>query len=124
MEPVPDVEFICGDFREESVLQQLQQSVGTQAIDLVMSDMAPNLSGIDTADAAASLYLCELALDFARAHLKSKGVFVTKVFQGDGFDGYIKAVRQAFETVSIRKPKASRPRSREVYLVARNFRAV
>lgn len=124
MDPVPGVEFICGDFRQESVLKQLQQSIGTQAVDLVMSDMAPNMSGIDTADAASSLYLCELALDFARAHLKSKGVFVTKVFQGDGFDGYIKAVRLAFETVSIRKPKASRPRSREVYLVARNFRAV
>lgn len=124
MEPVPEVEFICGDFREESVLKQLEQSVGTQAVDLVLSDMAPNISGIDTADAAASLYLCELALDFARAHLKSKGVFVTKVFQGDGFDGYIKTVRQAFEAVTIRKPKASRPRSREVYLVARSFRAV
>lgn len=124
MAPIPDVEFICGDFREESVLKQLEQSVGSQAVDLVLSDMAPNISGIDTADAASSLYLCELALDFARAHLKSKGVFVTKVFQGDGFDGYLKAVRQAFESVTIRKPKASRPRSREVYLVARNFRAV
>jgi 23S rRNA (uridine2552-2'-O)-methyltransferase len=124
MEPVPEVEFICGDFREESVLKQLEQSVGEHAVDVVMSDMAPNMSGINVADSASSLYLCELALDFARAHLKSKGVFVTKVFQGDGFDGYIKAVRQAFETVTIRKPKASRPRSREVYLVARNFRAV
>lgn len=124
MEPVPDVEFICGDFREESVLKQLEQSVGGHAVDVVMSDMAPNMSGIDVADAASSLYLCELALDFAKAHLKSKGVFVAKVFQGEGFDGYIKAVRQAFETVTIRKPKASRPRSREVYLVARNFRAV
>ena len=124
MEPLPDVEFICGDFREESVLKQLEQSIGTQSVDVVLSDMAPNMSGIDVSDAAASLYLCELALDFSRAHLKSKGVFVTKVFQGDGFDGYIKAVRLAFETVTIRKPKASRPRSREVYLVARNFRAV
>lgn len=124
MEPVPEVQFICGDFREESVLKQLEQLVGTQAVDVVLSDMAPNMSGIDIADAAASLYLCELALDFSRAHLKSKGVFVTKVFQGDGFDGYIKAVRQTFEKVTIRKPKASRPRSREVYLVARNFRAV
>ena len=124
MEPVTDVEFICGDFREESVLKHLEQSVGIQTVDVVMSDMAPNMSGINVADSASSLYLCELALDFAKAHLKSKGVFVTKVFQGDGFDGYIKAVRQAFETVTIRKPKASRPRSREVYLVARNFRAV
>ena len=124
MEPVPEVQFICGDFREQSVLKQLEQLIGTQAVDVVLSDLAPNMSGIDIADAASSLYLCELALDFSRAHLKSKGVFVTKVFQGDGFDGYIKAVRQAFEKVTIRKPKASRPRSREVYLVARNFRAV
>ena len=124
MEPVADVEFICGDFREQAVLQQLQQSVGSAAIDLVLSDMAPNISGIDTADAASSVYLCELALEFALAHLKPKGAFLTKVFQGDGFDGYIKAVRQAFETVTIRKPKASRPRSREVYLLARNFRSV
>ena len=124
MDPVPEVEFICGDFRDESVLKQLELSIGTQVVDVVMSDMAPNMSGINVSDSASSLYLCELALDFAKAHLKSKGVFVTKVFQGDGFDGYIKAVRQAFETVTIRKPKASRPRSREVYLVARNFRAV
>ena len=124
IEPLPAVDFICGDFREEVVLKQLEALVGTEAVDLVLSDMAPNISGIDTADAASSLYLCELALDFALAHLKPKGCFVTKVFQGDGFDGYLKAARTAFESVTIRKPKASRPRSREVYLVARNFRSV
>lgn len=124
MDPVPEVDFILGDFREESVLRALKARVGTQAVDLVLSDMAPNISGIDTADQAASMHLCELALEFARAHLKPKGVLVAKAFQGEGFDAYLKTVRQTFESVAIRKPKASRPRSREVYLVARNFRAV
>jgi 23S rRNA (uridine2552-2'-O)-methyltransferase len=99
--------------------------VGPQAVDLVLSDMAPNITGIDSADQAGSIYLCELALDFAKVHLKPKGgVFLTKIFQGDGFDAYLKVLREAFESVTIRKPKASRPRSREVYLLARNFRAV
>ena len=98
--------------------------MGKQAIALVLSDMAPNLSGIDVEDQVSTIYLCELALDFAKAHLKPRGVFVTKVFQGESFDAYLKIVRQTFESVTIRKPKASRPRSREVYLVARNFRAV
>lgn len=124
MDEVPNVDFICGDFREAAVLAQFEALVGTQAVDVVLSDMSPNLSGIDVADAAASLYLCELALEFAQNHLKSKGAFIVKVFQGEGFDGFLKAVRQAFESVAIRKPKASRPRSREVYLVARGFRAV
>jgi 23S rRNA (uridine2552-2'-O)-methyltransferase len=124
MDPVANVEFILGDFREAAVLRQLENSVGKQAIDLVLSDMAPNLSGIDVADQVSTIYLCELALDFAKAHLKPRGVFVTKVFQGEGIDAYLKSVRQTFESVTIRKPKASRPRSREVYLVARNFRAV
>jgi 23S rRNA (uridine2552-2'-O)-methyltransferase len=124
MPPVPDVEFILGDFREGEVLQQLEDSVGTKTIDLVLSDMAPNLSGIDVSDQVSSIYLCELALDFAKAHLKPKGMFLTKIFQGEGFDEYLKELRQTFETVTVRKPKASRPRSREVYLLARNFRAV
>lgn len=124
MEPVQGVEFIHGDFREDAVLKQLEDRVGTQAVDLVLSDMAPNISGIDAADQAASIYLCELALEFARAHLKPRGMLLTKVFQGEGFEAYLKALRQAFETVTIRKPKASRPRSREVYLLAKNFRAV
>ena len=98
--------------------------VGEKSVDLVLSDMAPNISGIDVADQASSLYLCELALEFAKAHLKAGGVFVCKVFQGEGFDEYLKAVRAVFKSVAIRKPKASRPRSREVYLVAKNFSAV
>jgi len=124
MEPLPEVDFLMGDFREETVLKAVEALVGAHAVDLVLSDMAPNLSGIDSADQASSLYLCELALEFAKAHLKAGGVFVAKVFQGEGFDAYVKTVRAAFVSVTIRKPKASRPRSREVYLVAKNFRRV
>lgn len=121
MEPVPQVEFICGDFREDSVLQQLEGLAAEQSVDLVLSDMAPNISGIEAADQAAGVYLCELALDFARKRLKPGGSLVVKVFQGDGFEAYLKELRGHFGTVHIRKPKASRPRSREVYLVARNY---
>jgi 23S rRNA (uridine2552-2'-O)-methyltransferase len=123
MDPLPDVEFILGDFREESVLKQLEAAVGSQAVDLVLSDMAPNLSGVGAADQAGTIYLCELALEFARAHLKPKGVLLVKIFQGEGFEAYLKAMREAFESVTIRKPKASRARSSEVYLLARGYRA-
>lgn len=124
MEPVPGVTFIHGDFREDAVLLQLESQVGDQMVDLVLSDMAPNISGIEAADQAGSIYLCELALEFAKAHLKPRGTLLVKVFQGDGFDAYLQQVREVFESVAVRKPKASRPRSREVYLLARNFRAV
>lgn len=124
MEPLPGVEVICGDFREADVLARLEAAVGPAAVDLVLSDIAPNLTGIDTADQATSIHLCELALDFARQQLKSEGAFLVKLFQGEGFDAYLKDVRKTFESVVIRKPKASRPRSREVYLLARNFRAM
>lgn len=124
MEPIPDTEIILGDFREEAVLADLESRLGNREVDLVLSDMAPNISGIDVADQAGSIHLCELALDFAQAHLRQGGQMAIKVFQGEGFDQYLKAVRQAFETVAVRKPKASRPRSREVYLVARNHRRV
>lgn len=124
MTPLPDVEFILGDFREEPVLHRLEAALSGQAVDLVLSDMAPNVSGIDAADQAGSIYLCELALDFAKAHLKPKGALLVKIFQGSGFEDYLKMMRQTFESVTIRKPKASRPRSREVYLLARNFRPV
>ncbi|MDP3870873.1 23S rRNA (uridine(2552)-2'-O)-methyltransferase RlmE [Phenylobacterium sp.] len=124
IEPIPGVDFLRGDFREETVLKGVEALVGEQAVDLVLSDMAPNITGIDTADQASSVYLCELALEFAKSHLKAQGVFVTKVFQGEGFDAYLKQVREVFASVAIRKPKASRPRSSEVYLVAKNFRRV
>lgn len=124
MDPLPDVEILLGDFREESVLRELEAKVGAQAVDLVLSDMAPNVTGIDSADQVGQLYLCELALEFAKAHLKPGGVFLAKVFQGEGFEAYLKTLRQDFESVTIRKPKASRPRSREVYLLARGLRRV
>lgn len=125
MDPLPGVDFICGDFREESVLKALEARVGEGArVDLVLSDMAPNITGVNTADQVGTILLCELALEFARTWLKPKGIFLTKLFQGEGFDDYLKKVRASFESVAIRKPKASRPRSREVYLLARNLRAV
>lgn len=124
MDPLPGVEFILGDFREEPALRQLEAAVGGQAVDLVLSDMAPNISGVNAADQVGSVYLGELALEFAKSHLKPRGNFLVKCFQGEGFDAYVKSLREVFETVTIRKPKASRPRSREVYLLARNFRAV
>jgi len=121
MEPVPEVEFICGDFREDDVLAQLEALTPPSSIDLVLSDIAPNISGVDAADAAASSYLADLVLDFAEARLKTGGVLLTKVFQGEGYEAYVKALRGKFGTVTVRKPKASRPRSREVYLLARNY---
>lgn len=124
MEPLPEVDIITGDFRENVVLCELESQVGQHAVDLVLSDMAPNVSGVGAADQAGQLYLCELALDFAKAHLKPGGSFLAKVFQGEGFETYLKTLRQAFETVHVRKPKASRPRSREVYLLARTLRQV
>ena len=122
MEPIKEVDIILGDFREEAVLRQLEAKVGKRAVDLVLSDMAPNISGIASSDAAASLYLCELAQQFAQEHLKPTGVFVAKMFQGEGSDDFLRGVRQAFAEVAVRKPKASRPRSREVYLVARGLK--
>lgn len=119
IEPLDGVHFICGDFREETVLREFERALGGAEPDLVLSDMAPNLSGIDTADQAASVYLAELALEFAREHLRPGGQFVVKVFQGEGFEAYLASVRASFGKVLIRKPKASRSRSREVYLVGK-----
>jgi 23S rRNA (uridine2552-2'-O)-methyltransferase len=124
MDPLPGVTFIQGDFREAAVLEQVGAAVGEAKADLVLSDMAPNISGVDAADQAGTLYLAELALEFARARLKPGGVLVTKLFQGEGFDEFLKDLRQAFSKVVLRKPKASRPRSREIYLVARGLRVV
>ena len=124
MDPIPGVTLIQGDFREADVLEQLEAAVGAAKVDLVLSDMAPNISGIDSADQAAGVLLAELALDFARARLKPGGVLVTKLFQGEGFDEFVRNLRQTFDKVVLRKPKASRPRSREIYLVARGLRVV
>lgn len=117
MEPLPGVDFIEGDFREAEVLRQLETLVGGQ-VDLVMSDMAPNISGIAASDQARSMDLAELALEFAVEWLQPDGRFVVKLFQGEGFDDYIREARQTFKAVRLRKPAASRKESREVYMVA------
>lgn len=122
MEPLSDVEFIQGDFTEDAVLAQILAALDGRKPELVICDMAPNITGIDSADQAASMYLVELALDLVRQVLKSGGNFVTKVFQGAGSEAYLKQVRASFEKVSVRKPAASRPRSREVYVVAKGFK--
>ena len=122
MDGLTNVEFIQGDFTEEAVLAQILEALGGAKPDLVICDIAPNISGVDSADQAASMYLVELALDMCRQALKPGGVFVTKVFQGAGSEQYLKQVRAAFEKVFIRKPAASRPKSREVYFVAKGFK--
>ncbi|MES9966501.1 MAG: 23S rRNA (uridine(2552)-2'-O)-methyltransferase RlmE [Sedimenticola sp.] len=121
MDSIAGVDFIQGDFREEEPLQQLRDLLDGQAVDLVISDMAPNVSGMNAVDQPRAMYLCELALEFAREVLKPGGGLVVKVFQGEGFDEYIREMRSSFRKVVTRKPKASRPRSREVYLVAGNY---
>ena len=121
MEPVKGVEFIQGDFREEEVLQQLVDLLNGQKLDLVISDIAPNMSGNTVTDQARSFYLCELAYDFAINHLKPGGHFLIKVFQGAGYQEYVKLLRESFAEVVVRKPKASRDRSNEIYLLARKL---
>ncbi len=115
--PLARVEFILGDFREDSVLAQLEERLAGKQIGLVISDMAPNISGIDSADQARSIHLAELALEFAAQHLKPGGAFLVKVFQGSGFEEYVKLMRTHFKKVVSRKPKASRDRSSEVYML-------
>lgn len=117
LQPLAGVEFIQGDFREDAVLAQLEERLGGNQIGLVISDMAPNISGIDMADQARAMHLAELALEFASQHLKPGGAFLVKVFQGSGFEDYIKLMRARFAKVVTRKPKASRDRSSEVYLL-------
>lgn len=117
MHPIPGVEFICGDFREEMVLKQLEASLNGKPVDLVIADMAPNMSGLKDVDQAGATYLTELALDFCQQWLKPGGNFLVKVFIGSGFDEIVKQMRGQFEKVVTRKPKASRDRSSEVYLL-------
>ena len=119
MEPIAGVDFIHGDFTEDEPLQQLEAALDGRKVDLVLSDMAPNMSGMAAIDQAKAMYLAELALEFVKEHLKHGGDYVVKLFQGADFDGYVREVRSLFEKVQVRKPKASRPRSREVYLLAR-----
>ncbi|MET0108614.1 MAG: 23S rRNA (uridine(2552)-2'-O)-methyltransferase RlmE [Candidatus Thiodiazotropha sp.] len=124
MDPMAGVEFIQGDFREKQPLEELEKSLDGEAVDLVISDMAPNVTGIASVDQPRAIYLCELALDFAREVLKPGGCFVVKIFQGEGFDAYLKALRHDFMRVVSRKPSSSRAKSREVYLIAGNFKMV
>ncbi|NVK25102.1 MAG: 23S rRNA (uridine(2552)-2'-O)-methyltransferase RlmE [Gammaproteobacteria bacterium] len=122
MDPIAGVDFLRGDFREQDVLDALLNRIDGKNVDLVMSDMAPNLSGNDTVDQAQSMYLVELALDMCHQVLKPNGKFVVKVFQGEGFDQFMQDVKSAFKVVKIRKPESSRARSREVYLVATGYK--
>ncbi|MCG8018311.1 MAG: 23S rRNA (uridine(2552)-2'-O)-methyltransferase RlmE [Candidatus Thiodiazotropha sp. 'RUGA'] len=122
MDPIAGVEFIQGDFRETEPLESLRNLLDGAAIDLVISDMAPNVTGMASVDQPRSIYLCELALDFARETLKPGGGFVVKVFQGEGFDDFLRQVRSSFSRVVSRKPDSSRAKSREIYLVAGNFK--
>jgi 23S rRNA (uridine2552-2'-O)-methyltransferase len=121
MDALPAVEFIQGDITEDAVLKELSAKLEDMPADLVMSDMAPNISGNKTVDQARSMYLAELALDLARKTLKRRGNFVCKLFQGQGSDAFIADAKRSFERVKVVKPKASRPGSSEVYLVARNY---
>ncbi|MBU2710591.1 23S rRNA (uridine(2552)-2'-O)-methyltransferase RlmE [Zooshikella harenae] len=122
MDPVAGVDFIQGDFTEDEVLQEILAVIGDTPIDLVISDMAPNMSGVLAVDQPKAMYLAELAVDLAQQVLKPGGSFLTKVFQGEGFDAYLKVLRQHFKQVQTRKPSSSRPRSREVYLLARGLK--
>ncbi len=118
MEPIEGVDFIQGDFSEQDVHDRLLATINGRGVDLVMSDMAPNITGLKAVDQPRAMYLAELALDFAREVVKPGGDFLVKVFQGEGFDEFLKQVRASFQKVVIRKPQASRPKSREVYLLA------
>jgi len=121
IDPVNGVEFLQGDFREEVVLEQLLEIIGPGGADLVISDMAPNISGMDVVDQPRAMYLVELAVDLALKVLAERGDLLMKVFQGEGFDALVKQLRSNFTRVVVRKPKASRPRSREVYIISRGF---
>jgi len=122
MEPIAGVEFIQGDFRDDGVAEQLRQLVGERAVDLVISDMAPNLSGVGLADAARIQHLCELAGDFACEHLKPDGTLIVKAFHGTGFSQIVEYYKRYFKRVVERKPKASRAKSSETFLVARGLK--
>jgi 23S rRNA (uridine2552-2'-O)-methyltransferase len=124
MDSLPDVEFIQGDFLDDAVFEQMLEAIGDSGVDLVMSDIAPNITGTRVVDQPRSMYLVELALDLARKVLKPGGSFVCKVFQGEGIDEFVIDVRKSFKRVRVMKPKASRAGSREVYLVARNYQLV
>ena len=122
MEPIADVQFILGDFREDSVLGQLEEMVGARQVDLVISDMAPNLSGVASADAARIEHVCDLALEFSQNHLKSDGALLVKCFHGSGYSQIVDKFKQQFTTVAARKPKASRDKSSETFILGRHLK--
>ena len=122
MEPIKNVDFVQGDFTDEAVVAQLMEKLGGAKFDLIISDIAPNITGIDSADQASSMYFLELALDTVRKTLKRDANFVAKMFQGSGSDAYLKELRTSFEKVLTRKPGASRAESREVFIVAKGFK--
>lgn len=122
MEPLEGVTFIKGDFREQEVLDEILKALGPAKADLVISDMAPNLSGNGAVDQPRTMLLVDLALEMAQITLKKEGCLLVKVFQGEGFDSFMKSLRENFKSVSTKKPAASRSRSREVYVLARGFK--
>lgn len=124
IDALPGVEILCADFTEPDALEQLAQRLAGRPPDLVISDMSPNISGIGVSDQARTMYLAELALDFAVHQLRPGGDFLVKTFQGQGFNEFFRLLQRYFDKVLTRKPKASRPRSREVYLLARGLHAV
>ena len=122
MDPIHGVHFIQGDFREDDVLLRLEEMLGDRQVGLVMSDMAPNMSGVPLVDQARIMHLAELGLEFSKAHLKPEGAFLVKVFQGSDYEQFVKQMRETFKTVVVRKPDASRDRSPEIYLLGRTLR--
>ena len=124
MDPVAGVDFILGDFTEQEIFDQLLKLIGNRPVDLVISDMAPNLTGAKAVDQPAMMYLAELGIDLTCQVLKPEGVFIAKLFQGEGFDQFVRHVRTLFNSVSMKKPDASRAKSREVYLVAKGLKAI
>ena len=122
MDPVAGVSFIQGDFTEEKILNQLLCEIGNRPVDLVISDMAPNLTGMKAVDQPAMIYLAELAVDLVQQVMTDDGIFIAKLFQGEGFDEFVRNTRTVFNVVSLKKPDASRAKSREVYLVAKGLK--
>ena len=122
MDTITDVDFVQGDFTDDAVFDAILKTLDDRPVDLVISDMAPNMSGMKAVDQPRAMYLVELAVDFARQVLRSDGVFLAKVFQGEGFDALVRDLRTDFNSVAIKKPDASRARSSEVYCLARGFR--
>ncbi len=122
MEPIHGVDFLQGDFREDEVLARLEEKLNGRSVGLVMSDMAPNMSGVPLVDQARIMYLADLGLEFCKAHLKPDGAFLVKVFQGTDYESFLRSMRDTFKSVAVRKPDASRDRSAELYLLGRILR--